>query len=396
LLLEIQGDIMENFMYHIPTQVFFGKGQISNLASSIKAYGNKVLLVYGGGSIKKNGLYDIVIGILNENRIEYRELAGIDPNPRVTSVVDGVKLCRKNDLDVVVPVGGGSVIDCAKMIAAGTLCGSDDMWGLVTGKVPIKQVLPVITVLTLAATGSEMDTSAIITNLETHEKTGPANPGMRPKVSIMDPEYTFTVSKYQTAAGTVDIMSHVMEVYFNNNRSAFLQSRFAEAVLKTCVQYGHRACNNPDDYEARANLMWAGSWAINGLLTKGSPVGWSVHAMEHELSAYYDIVHGVGLAILIPHWLRHMLREENVWKYVEYGISVWNTDSKLPAMEIANQAIDSTAGYFKKMGLPTTLREVGIDESNFDRMAEKAGNSLGKAFVPMKKDDVKAIYQRAL
>jgi alcohol dehydrogenase YqhD (iron-dependent ADH family) len=387
---------MENFMYHIPTQVFFGKGQISNLADSIKAHGSRVLLVYGGGSIKKNGLYDTIIGILNKNEIEYRELSGVDPNPRVTSVEDGVNLCRENKLDLVVPVGGGSVIDCAKMIAAGTLCGSDDIWGLVTGKVPIKQVLPVITVLTLAGTGSEMDTSAIITNLETREKTGPASPGMRPKVSIMDPEYTFTVSKYQTAAGTADIMSHVMEVYFNNNRGAFLQSRFAEAVLKTCVQYGHRAYNNPDDYEARANLMWAGSWAINGLLTKGSPVGWSVHAMEHELSAYYDITHGVGLAILIPHWLRYMLHEENAWKYVEYGVSVWDIDGKLHPMEIANEAIDSTARYFKKMGLPATLSEVGINESKFDLMAEKAGSNLKKAFVPMGKDDVKTIYQRAL
>ncbi|MCI9252742.1 MAG: iron-containing alcohol dehydrogenase [Lachnospiraceae bacterium] len=386
---------MQNFMYHIPTKVHFGRGEIGKLAEEIKAWGTRVLLVYGGGSIKRIGLYDRVVGILNENDIPFMELGGVDPNPRVTSVEEGVKLCREHKLDVLLPVGGGSVIDCAKLIAAGTLSGSDDMWGIVTGKAAIGKVLPVITVLTLAATGSEMDTSAIITNLETQEKTGPSNPGMRPKVSIMDPEYTFTVSRKQTAAGTADIMSHALEVYFNNNKGAFLQSRFAEAVLKTCVAYGRRACENPEDYEARANLMWAGSWAINGLLTKGSPVGWSVHAMEHELSAYYDIVHGVGLAVLIPHWLRHMLREDNVWKYVEYGVNVWGIDESLPDMEIAERAIEATGKYFRDMGLPETLRDVGVDDSRFEVMAKRAGAGLGKAFVVMGEGDVLEIYLRA-
>ncbi len=388
-------DFMQNFMYHIPTKVHFGRGEIGKLAEEIKAWGTRVLLVYGGGSIKRIGLYDRVVGILNENDIPFMELGGVDPNPRVTSVEEGVKLCREHKLDVLLPVGGGSVIDCAKLIAAGTLSGSDDMWGIVTGKAAIGKVLPVITVLTLAATGSEMDTSAIITNLETQEKTGPSNPGMRPKVSIMDPEYTFTVSRKQTAAGTADIMSHALEVYFNNNKGAFLQSRFAEAVLKTCVAYGRRACENPEDYEARANLMWAGSWAINGLLTKGSPVGWSVHAMEHELSAYYDIVHGVGLAVLIPHWLRHMLREDNVWKYVEYGVNVWGIDESLPDMEIAERAIEATGKYFRDMGLPETLRDVGVDDSRFEVMAKRAGAGLGKAFVVMGEGDVLEIYLRA-
>ncbi len=388
-------DFMQNFMYHIPTKVHFGRGEIGKLAEEIKAWGTRVLLVYGGGSIKRIGLYDRVVGILNENDIPFMELGGVDPNPRITSVEEGVKLCREHKLDVLLPVGGGSVIDCAKLIAAGTLSGSDDMWGIVTGKAAIGKVLPVITVLTLAATGSEMDTSAIITNLETQEKTGPSNPGMRPKVSIMDPEYTFTVSRKQTAAGTADIMSHALEVYFNNNKGAFLQSRFAEAVLKTCVAYGRRACENPEDYEARANLMWAGSWAINGLLTKGSPVGWSVHAMEHELSAYYDIVHGVGLAVLIPHWLRHMLREDNVWKYVEYGVNVWGIEESLPDMEIAERAIEATGKYFRDMGLPETLRDVGVDDSRFEVMAKRAGAGLGKAFVVMDEGDVLEIYLRA-
>ena len=385
---------MDKFMYHIPTKVFFGKGQIVQLAGSVKEHGSRVLMVYGGGSIKKIGLYDTITKIFEENGITYKELAGVEPNPRITTVEKGIAICREHGLDVVLAVGGGSTIDCAKAVAAGVTC-EGSAWDMVTKKAPIKSILPIITVLTIAATGSEMDTSAVISNMETHEKVGVSAPDMRPVVSIMDPEYSCTVSKFQTAAGTADIMSHVMEVYFNNHPDAYLQNRFAEAVLKTCVKYGHRAWQQPDDYEARANLMWASSWAINGLLTKGAPVGWSVHPMEHELSAYYDVTHGAGLAVLIPHWLRHMLKEENVYKYVDYGTAVWGIDASLPPMEIAEKAIAATADYFKAMELPTTLRELGIGEEHFDIMAKKAGAQLKSAFVPMDEKDVLEIFHKA-
>ena len=385
---------MDKFMYHIPTKVFFGRGQLAQLAESVKAHGSKVLMVYGGGSIKKIGLYDAITKIFAENGIAYEELAGVEPNPRITTVEKGIAICREHGLDVVLAVGGGSTIDCAKAVAAGVTC-EGSAWDMVTKKAPIKSILPIIAVLTIAATGSEMDTSAVISNMETHEKVGVSAPGMRPVVSIMDPEYSFTVSKFQTAAGTADIMSHVMEVYFNNHPDAYLQNRFAEAVLKTCVKYGHRAWQQPDDYEARANLMWASSWAINGLLTKGAPVGWSVHPMEHELSAYYDVTHGAGLAVLIPHWLRHMLKEENVYKYVDYGTAVGGIDASLPPMEIAGKAIEATADYFKAMGLPTTLRELGIGEEHFGIMAKKAGAQLKSAFVPMDEKDVLEIFHKA-
>lgn len=385
---------MDKFMYHIPTKVFFGKGQIVQLAGSVKEHGSRVLMVYGGGSIKKIGLYDTITKIFEENGITYKELAGVEPNPRITTVEKGIAICREHGLDVVLAVGGGSTIDCAKAVAAGVTC-EGSAWDMVTKKAPIKSILPIITVLTIAATGSEMDTSAVISNMETHEKVGVSAPDMRPVVSIMDPEYSCTVSKFQTAAGTADIMSHVMEVYFNNHPDAYLQNRFAEAVLKTCVKYGHRAWQQPDDYEARANLMWASSWAINGLLTKGAPVGWSVHPMEHELSAYYDVTHGAGLAVLIPHWLRHMLKEENIYKYVDYGTAVWGIDASLPPMEIAEKAIAATADYFKAMELPTTLRELGIGEEHFDIMAKKAGAQLKSAFVPMDEKDVLEIFHKA-
>ena len=206
---------MDKFMYHIPTKVFFGRGQLAQLAESVKAHGSKVLMVYGGGSIKKIGLYDAITKIFAENGIAYEELAGVEPNPRITTVEKGIAICREHGLDVVLAVGGGSTIDCAKAVAAGVTC-EGSAWDMVTKKAPIKSILPIIAVLTIAATGSEMDTSAVISNMETHEKVGVSAPGMRPVVSIMDPEYSFTVSKFQTAAGTADIMSHVMEVYFNN------------------------------------------------------------------------------------------------------------------------------------------------------------------------------------
>lgn len=386
---------MDNFLYHIPTKIHFGRGKVSELPGEVQVYGKRVLLVYGGGSIKKIGLYDSITKLLADAGIEWYELGGVDPNPRVESVREGVRLCREHGIDVVVPAGGGSAIDCAKAVAA---CASyeGDAWDMVSGKVKVGEVLPVIAVLTVAATGSEMDTSAVISNPETRDKIGFSNAAMRPKVSIMDPEYTYSVSKYQTAAGTADIISHVLEVYFNNNPGAYLQNRFCEAVLKTAVAYGHRAYRDPEDYEARANLMWAGSWAINGLLSKGNPVGWSAHSMEHELSAFYDITHGAGLAVLIPHWLRHMMREENLYNYVEYGVEIWGIDPSLDPHEIAEKAIGATEAYFKEMDLPSTLRELGIDEEYFDEMAEKAGAGLKKAFIPMEKEDVLAIFKAAL
>ena len=386
---------MDNFLYHIPTKIHFGRGKVSELPGEVQVYGKRVLLVYGGGRIKKIVLYDSITKLFADAGIEWYELGGVDPNPRVESVREGVRLCREHGIDVVVPAGGGSAIDCAKAVAA---CASyeGDAWDMVSGKVKVEEVLPVIAVLTVAATGSEMDTSAVISNPETRDKIGFSNAAMRPKVSIMDPEYTYSVSKYQTAAGTADIISHVLEVYFNNNPGAYLQNRFCEAVLKTAVAYGHRAYRDPEDYEARANLMWAGSWAINGLLSKGNPVGWSAHSMEHELSAFYDITHGAGLAVLIPHWLRHMMREENLYNYVEYGVEIWGIDPSLDPHEIAEKAIRATEAYFKEMDLPSTLKELGIDEEYFDEMAEKAGAGLKKAFIPMEKEDVLAIFKAAL
>ena len=389
---------MQNFNYSIPTKIFFGKGQIEVLAREIKKHGTRVLLTYGGGSIRKSGLYDEVVGSLNENNIEFWELGGIDPNPRIDSVREGIKIIRENNIDFILAVGGGSTIDCSKVIAAGYYYDGDP-WDLIIKKAKVTNALPIGTILTIAATGSEMDTGAVITNLETKQKLSVGHPSMAPKFSILDPIYTYTVPKYQTAAGVADIMSHTFENYFTLNDGAYLQNRLAEAILKTCIHYGKIAIDEPENYEARANIMWSSSLAINGLLSYGKDTVWSVHAMEHELSAYYDITHGIGLAILTPPWMEYVLDDERVDKFVEYGVNVWGIDANKDKYEIARESIDKTREFFLSLGIPMTLREVGIGEENLENMAKAAiehkGGEVGN-FKPLCYEDVLAIYKKAL
>lgn len=362
---------MNNFYYSIPTKILFGKGQIENLGRTVKQYGKRVLLIYGGGSIKKIGLYNKVMQQLADNGVEVVELSGVEPNPRITTVNKGAQVCKEEGVDVVLAVGGGSTLDCAKVVAAAANY-EGDAWDLVKDASKVKKVLPIITVLTLSATGSEMDAYAVISNMETNEKLGTGHEEMKPKVSILDPEYTYSVSKYQTAAGTADIMSHVFEEYFERSEGAFLQNRMAEAILKTCIKYGKIAVESPEDYEARANLMWASSLALNGLMHYGKVGSWSVHPMEHELSAFYDITHGVGLAILTPHWMEYVLDETSVDKFVEYGVNVWDIDKNQDKYVIAKQAIQKTREYFLSLEIPMSLREVGIEEEKLEVMARQA------------------------
>ncbi|MBW4829404.1 MAG: iron-containing alcohol dehydrogenase [Clostridiaceae bacterium] len=391
---------MLNFNYSIPTKIFFGDGQIEVLGNEIKKYGSKVLFVYGKGSIKKTGIYDEVVNILKDNNIEYWELADVDPNPRITSVREGIKICKDKGVDFILPIGGGSSIDCAKVIAAGYYY-EGDPWDLLIKKAKVEKSLPLGAILTLSATGSEMDAGAVITNMETNQKLSVGHPSMAPKFSILDPKYTFTVPKNQTVAGVADIMSHVFESYFSRTKEAYLQDRMAEAILKTCIKYGKIAIDEPENYEARSNIMWASSLAINGLLSygKGKDFKWSVHAIEHELSAYYDITHGVGLAILYPNWMRHVLDDENVYKFVEYGVNIWSIDENKSDYVIANEAIDKTREYFNFLGLPSTLKEVGIGKENLEKMAKAAvdhNKGTVGSFKPLTYEDVLNIYMASL
>lgn len=391
---------MFHFVFDVPVKILFGKDSIDSLTDEILKYGDKVLLCYGGGSIKKIGLYDMITKQLKAKGIFYAELSDISPNPRIEEVEKGIALVRSHKLNFILPVGGGSVIDCAKAIAAGTAYDGDP-WDIVTRKAAVTEAIPFGTVLTIAATGSEMNCGAVISNLKTKEKLGFAHPLVMPRFSVMDPCYTFSVPKIHTAAGTADIMSHTFENYFSLNDGAFLQDRFAEAVLKTCIHYGPIAIKNPDNYEARANLMWAGTWAINGLLSAGKATAWSVHPMEHELSAFYDITHGIGLAILTPHWLQHVLNDNTVHKIAEYGRNIWGLPSGGDAYKTAEAAIAETSRFFASLGIPMTLREVGIGEDHLKQMAEAAVQHRGRngkieGFQPLSASDILAIYKAAL
>ena len=385
---------MQNFNYSIPTRIYFGKGQIKKL-EKISQFGDRVLMVYGGGSIKSNGVYDKAASVLMESGISFFELSGVDPNPRIETVALGAKLCREKDVDAVLAIGGGSTIDCAKMIAAAAKYDGDP-WDLVLDGRKIKEALPIVCVLTLAATGSEMDGFAVISDMSKNDKLDTASEWIKHAFSILDPKFTYSVSKRQTAAGTADIMSHVFEVYFTREKDALLQAGMCEAVLKTCIKYGPVAMENPEDYDARANLMWASSLAINGLLSYGSDVQWCVHPMEHELSAFYDITHGVGLAILTPVWMEYVLSEDTLDKFVQFGVNVWGIDADGEPWQIAKEAIARTRSFFDGLGLPRTLAEVGIDDENLAKMAEKLDGKLTDTYIPLTGSQILEIYRAAL
>ena len=385
---------MNNFDLYLNTHVFFGREAASNIPQNINCYGNRVLMVYGGGSIFKNGVYEEVTTILQNGGIEYIELGGIDPNPRIASVREGAKICKENNIDVVLAVGGGSTVDCAKAIAAAA-CYSGDAWDLVLDKSKVTKALPIFVVLTVAATGSEMDCGAVISNPETKDKYDFDSPWMRPSCAFMDPTHTFTVPKKQTAAGTVDIMSHVLEAYFSRAQG-FMQDRIAEALLKTCIVNGNIALDNPTDYDARANLMWTSSWAINGLTSCGKGQAWSVHQIEHMLSGYYDITHGVGLAILTPVWMEYVLDESSVDKFAEYAKNVWDVDDN-DKWNAAREGIRKTRECFTSWGMPTKLSELDIDDRYFRDMAQKAAvRGLDSAYKPLFERDIVNILKRSL
>lgn len=382
---------MENFVHQIETKIFFGKGQISNIGPELAKYGKSVLLVYGGGSIKKSGIYDNLIQQFKELNIRVTILSGIRPNPTIESVRKGVELCREYEVDTILAAGGGSTIDCAKVIAA-SVDYNGDPWDIVMNPRKINSVLPIFTVLTLSATGSEMDPLAVISNDDLKIKKGLGHPNMRPKASVLDPEYTITVSKEQTAAGTADIISHTLENYFSKE-SMYMQLRMCESILKTCFKYGEIAYKDPENYEARANLMWASSWAINGLLSDGAKRSWSVHPMEHALTAYHQITHGVGLAILTPHWMRYALNENTVERFVDYAINVWDLDPNMDKFELAKKSILLTEMYFgNKLNIPTKLSDIGINnKEELKEIANSVANGkVVKGFVDL---DAEAIYE---
>jgi alcohol dehydrogenase YqhD (iron-dependent ADH family) len=296
-----------------------------------------------------------------------------------------------------VAVGGGSTIDATKFISAAT-CYDGDAWDLVTGKAPITKCLPIVTVLTLAATGEEKDAGGVISNPETKEKLVNSNPQMLPRVSFLDPTNTYSVSAYQTACGSADIVSHILEVYFNTDKDLFMLDCVMEGLLKTVIKFAPIALKEPDNYEARANLMWCSSWAINGFINGGKRKAWSCHPMEHELSAFYDITHGLGLAILTPRWMTYTLDESTVARFYQFGCNVFDIDRNMAPMAVAKKSIELLSDFFfKTLGLKSTFSEIGIDDKNFSEMARKAcrGDVLN-GFKPLRQADIEKIYRMCL
>lgn len=389
---------MNGFVYDIPTKVYFGENQLGNLGSELRRFGKRVLLTYGGGSIKRSGLYDRVMEELHKADMEVFELSGIEPNPRIESVREGVAICKEQAIDVLLAVGGGSTIDATKFMAAGA-CVEHDAWEFFgAGAKPIERALPIVTILTLAATGSEMDTAGVVSNFATGDKLGRLARPLLPQVSFLDPTLTYTVSRFQTAAGAADIMSHIMETYFSTDPDLYMLDCFMEGLLKTVVKYAPIAVREPENYEARANLMWTSSWAINGFIIGGKRRAWSCHPMEHELSAVYDITHGLGLAILTPRWMEYCLDDSTVDKYVQYGVNVFDIDASLDKMAIARESIRHTEEFlFEQLGLQRTFTDVGIKREDFALMAQKACRyGAIKGFKTLTPKDVEAIFEMCL
>lgn len=387
---------MQNFDYMTPTRLIFGRDAIAKLPEVMTQFGKKILLTYGGGSIKKIGLYQKVLEMLKGYDIV--ELPGIQPNPKYDpSVLDGVRLCKEHNVDVILSVGGGSVLDCSKAIAAGAKYDGDP-WDLISYKVKAKAALPIVDILTLAATGSEYDCGGVISRTETNDKIGYIDPLLFPVVSILDPVYTFTVSKKQTAAGIADAMNHTIEQYFVED-STLLNDGFCESMLRSLMTNGRKCLENPEDYTARAEMMLACTYGCNGILALGNSYsGWPCHGIEHALSAYYDITHGEGLAIITPRWMRHILSERTMDRFVKYGINVFGIDPTLPKQAIAGKAIDATYEFFESINIPMHLREVGIDDSRIDEMAHHiaVNEGLDKAYVPLTEQDIKEILLESL
>lgn len=367
---------MENFIYSIPTKIAFGKGQIRRLPEFVKQYGNKVLLVYGGGSIKRTGIYDDAVRLFQENGIAFTELSGVEPNPQIATVRRGIELCREHKVEVLVPIGGGSTIDCAKAIAVGVFY-NGDAWDIVKNNELITEALPIVSILTVAATGSEMDSSSVISNDAECDKAEINADILYPKCSILDPSYTFSVPAYQTAAGVADIMSHIFEYYFSGMEIPDIQKDMMDAILKVCVRYGPVAVKQPDHEKARANLMWAASWAINGFIACGNFSSWPCHAMEYQLTNQYHVTHGHGMAIMDAAWMEHIAGEQTYPEFVRYAKAVFGITGGTP-QEITKQAIKATRAVYEDMGLTLTLRSIGAEhKEELPAMAKKAVEEFG-------------------
>lgn len=390
---------MENFNFYSPTEFVFGKGRENEAGKYVRKFnGSKVLLHYGSGSVVRSGLLDRVKKSLDAEGVSYVELGGVMSNPRDTLVYEGIKICKEHDIDFILAVGGGSVIDSAKAIAVGAKY-DGDFWDFYSGKASIKAALPVATVLTIAAAGSEGSGDSVITKEDGMWKRGAGSDHMRPKFSIMNPELTCTLPAYQTACGVTDIMAHVFERYFTNTKDVEITDRLCEAVLVTMVKEAPKVIENPNDYEARANIMWAGMVAHNNIVGVGREQDWNSHGIEHELSGLYDCAHGAGLAVVMPAWMDFVM-EHDVMRFAQVANRVFGIpmDFANPS-ETAKEGITAFRKFLKGIGMPINFEELGAKEEDIPTVVEKFG--LGEdgrtgGFVHLSSKDVEAILKIAV
>ena len=388
---------MVNFDYQTPTRLIFGRGVVQEkLHDVMEKFGKRVLITWGGGSIKRSGLYDQVRDILKDKEIY--ELPGIEPNPKYDpSVLEGVRICKEKNIDVILSVGGGSVLDCTKAIA-GAACSDADPWDVITMKVPTLKAIPIVDIITLAATGSEYDRGGVISRTDTNDKLAYFSDLVFPAVSFIDPTYTFTLPVRQTLAGVSDCINHIMEQYFCGEH-IMMNDAFMEGAIKSLMKNVRIVLEDPENYEARAEIFYATTLGCNGIYSLGnSESGWPMHAIEHALSGHYDINHGEGLAIVTPRWMKHILSEKTIERFVSFGTGVFGIDPALPEIEIAEKAIQSIHDFYREIGLPMTLREVGIDGNRIDEMAHHiaVNEGLENAWAPLYEEDIAAILRDCL
>lgn len=388
---------MNAFRFHNPTVLYYGAGQIdAHLAAEVRKYGSRVLLVYGGGSIKRFGLYDKVTGILKNAGCTVFELAGIEPNPRLSSVRRGIDICRNENIDLILAVGGGSVLDAAKAVAAGAKY-DGDVWDFYTKRAVVQDALPLGTILTLAATGSEMNGNSVITNWETKDKLSTGSPHLYPRFSFCDPANTVTVPRDQTVYGIVDMISHVFEQYFSPTPHTPLQDRLCEAVMRTIVEHAPRVLEKPDSLEARETMMYSSTMALNGMISMGMEGDWATHNIEHEISAIYDIPHGGGLAIVFPRWMEYVV-DAGVEKFYQMAVRVFDVDpAGKTKRDVALEGIGRVKAFFRSIGAPSSLADYGIGGEHIPVMAEKAVRfgPIGR-FKVLHKEDVERILSACL
>lgn len=394
---------MLNFEFNNTARVIFGKGNEYKTGEIVKKYADNILFHYGEGSIKKTGIYDKIVKSLKESKVEFIELGGVKPNPRLSLVYEGIKLCRENKIELVLAVGGGSVIDSAKAIAMGALY-DGDVWNFYTGNVKPKKALHIGIVLTIPAAGSETNLNSVITKEEGGLKRTARHELLRPKFAILNPELTFTLSPYQTACGIVDMLTHVMERYFTPTRHVDFTDRLCEATMKAVIEKAYIVLKEPDNYDARADIMWAGCFINIDILANGRMGDWASHAMEHELSGIYDIAHGAGLAVIFPPWLKYVYRnnpdKNNNDKFLKFASRVWNEDIDFEFPErTALKGIKRLEDFYKDLGLATTLKGLDIGSDRIEEMAEKcrknSDGTLGN-YVKLAKQDIINILQSAL